>query len=636
MKSLLQISKLKKSYGARTLFEDATASFGERQKIGVIGRNGAGKSTLFRIILEQEEADSGDVIRSRQLRLGYVEQHAPFEPGESVLDFLQRYTGREGWECGKVAGRFALKGALLETAVDQLAGGFQMRVKLAAMLLGEPNLLLLDEPTNYLDLNTLLLLERFLEEFNGAYLVISHDREFLKRTCNHTLEVENGDVFLYPGALEEYFAFKAEQEELKIQLNRNTEARRKELEAFVERFRAKASKAAQAKSKAKQLEKLDTIEIGKSLRTVQIHLPEAGGRSKVALRVENLAIGYSGDAADANHAQAGTVRVADDIDFTIERGARVAVLGANGQGKSTLLKTLAGRLEPLAGSLRWTEGLQLGFYAQHVYEAGVLDPDQDIYAALERAASPNTSRQAILNMAGSFLFSGDDVEKRIGSLSGGERARVCLAGILLGGCQVLLLDEPTNHLDFETVEALGQALQGWDGTVLFVSHDRTFAKLAATQILEASDGSVRFYPGAYDEYVYSLSRRLDADTDSEAAAGNERRAEGAAGLTRNAAEESAESTKGGKPNLHLQRKAWQSELKRLRKDLAALEGRMQSLEEERDALTAAFASGEDYSREKSDRLNAVTSEIEAGEARWLELEGAADELESQIQSSVAG
>ncbi|MEQ9366779.1 MAG: ATP-binding cassette domain-containing protein, partial [Leptospirales bacterium] len=380
MKSLLQISKLKKSYGARTLFEDATASFGERQKIGVVGRNGAGKSTLFRILLDQEEADSGEVIRSRDLRLGYVEQHAPFEPGESVIDFLQRYTGREGWECGKVAGRFALKGPLLETAVDQLAGGFQMRVKLAAMLLGEPNLLLLDEPTNYLDLNTLLLLERFLEDFNGAYLVISHDREFLKRTCQHTLEVENGDVFLYPGDLEEYFAFKTEQEELKIQLNRNTEARRKELQTFVERFRAKASKAAQAKSKAKQLEKLQTIEIGKSLRGVNINLPPAGGRSKVALRVENLTIGYPGATKDAEPAI-----VARDIDFTIERGARVAVLGANGQGKSTLLKTLTDRLAPLAGGVRWTDGLQLGFYAQHVYEAGVLDPDQDVYAALERA-----------------------------------------------------------------------------------------------------------------------------------------------------------------------------------------------------------------------------------------------------------
>ncbi|MCR9143219.1 MAG: ABC-F family ATP-binding cassette domain-containing protein [bacterium] len=633
VKSLLQISKLKKSYGARTLFEDATASFGERQKIGVVGRNGAGKSTLFRIILGQEEADSGEVIRSRDLRLGYVEQHAPFEPGESVLDFLQRYTEREGWECGKVAGRFGLKGALLESAVDQLAGGFQMRVKLTAMLLGEPNLLLLDEPTNYLDLNTLLLLERFLEDFNGAYLVISHDREFLKRTCQHTLEVENGDVFLYPGALEEYFDFKAEQEELKLQLNRNTEARRKELQSFVERFRAKASKAAQAKSKAKQLEKLQTIEIGKQLRGVQINLPEAGGRSKVALRVENLAIGYRGESARNNGGGSkdseNTVTVATNIDFTIERGARVAVLGANGQGKSTLLKTLTDRLEPLGGTVRWTDGLQLGFYAQHVYEAGVLDPAIDIYTALERAASPNTSRQTILNMAGSFLFSGDDVEKRIGSLSGGERARVCLAGILLGGCQVLLLDEPTNHLDFDTVEALGQALQDWDGTVLFVSHDRTFVKLAATQILEASDGAVRFYPGAYDEYVYSLAQRLDDESDVAAATGS-------AGPARTNGGDGAGDSNQQKPNLHLQRKAWQADLKRLRKELTGLEKEMQALERERDLLTTAFAAGEDYSREKSDRLNEITAEIEAGESRWLELEGAADELESQIQAAAAG
>lgn len=644
VKSLLQISKLKKSYGARTLFEDATASFGERQKIGVVGRNGAGKSTLFRILLEQEEADSGEVIRSRDLRLGYVEQHAPFEPGETVLDFLQRYTGREGWECGKVAGQFALKGAILDSAVDQLAGGFQMRVKLAAMLLGEPNLLLLDEPTNYLDLNTLLLLERFLEEFNGAYLVISHDREFLKRTCQHTLEVENGDVFLYPGALEEYFAFKTEQEELKIHLNRNTDARRKELQTFVERFRAKASKAAQAKSKAKQLEKLQTIEIGKSLRGVVINLPPAGGRSKVSLRVEDLAIGYrsnsksAGEAAgkdSAGSAQAD-IMVADDIQFTLERGARVAVLGANGQGKSTLLKTLAGRLDLLKGSVRWTEGLQLGFYAQHVYEAGVLDPGLDVYSALERAASPNTSRQTILNMAGSFLFSGDDVDKRIGTLSGGERARVCLAGILLGGCQVLLLDEPTNHLDFDTVEALGEALRTWDGTVLFVSHDRTFVKLAATQILEASDGAVRFYPGDYDEYVYSLSQRLDEE--SEAISGGKARTGGGGqkkSVSGGAPSAAANGENSTAPNLHMQRKAWQVDLKRLRKELKDLEKTIHAFEQERDAFTAAFASGEDYSREKSDRLNAVTGELEAGEIRWLELEAEADALETQIQTSVS-
>ena len=615
MKSLLQISKLKKSYGARTLFEDATASFGERQKIGVVGRNGAGKSTLFRILLEQEEADSGEVIRSRDLRLGYVEQHAPFEPDESVLDFLKRYTGREGWECGKVAGRFALKGAYLEAPVSQLAGGYQMRVKLAAMLLGEPNLLLLDEPTNYLDLNTLLLLEQFLSDFNGAYLVISHDREFLKRTCDHTLEVENGDVFLYPGDLEEYFAFKTEQEELKIQLNRNTEARRKELQTFVERFRAKASKAAQARSKAKQLEKLETIEIGKQLRSVVINLPPAGGRSKVALRVEDLTIGYAGGQLSDE-----SITVASDIQFVVERGARVAVLGANGQGKSTLLKTLAGKLRPLGGEFRWTESLQLGFYAQHVYEAGVLDPSIDVFTALEQAASPGTSRQAILNMAGSFLFSGNDVDKRIGTLSGGERARVCLAGILLGGCQVLLLDEPTNHLDFDTVEALGTALRGWDGTVLFVSHDRTFVKLAATQILEASEGSVRFYAGAYDEYVYSLSQRLNAESREapELKPRLESRPADAAPV-----------------NSHQQRKSWQSELKALRKELTTLERTIHALERERDDLTAAFASGVDYSREKSERLEVVTRELEAAEARWLELEAAADALEDRIQAVVA-
>ena len=223
-------------------------------------------------------------------------------------------------------------------------------------------------------------------------------------------------------------------------------------------------------------------------------------------------------------------------------------------------------------------------------------------------------------MAGSFLFSGNDVDKRIGTLSGGERARVCLAGILLGGCQVLLLDEPTNHLDFDTVEALGTALRGWDGTVLFVIHDRTFVKLAATQILEASEGSVRFYAGADDEYVYSLSQRLNAESREapELKPRLESRPADAAPV-----------------NSHQQRKSWQSELKALRKELTTLERTIHALERERDDLTAAFASGVDYSREKSERLEVVTRELEAAEARWLELEAAADALEDRIQAVVA-
>jgi ATP-binding cassette subfamily F protein 3 len=410
-----------------------------------------------------------------------------------------------------------------------------------------------------------------------------------------------------------------EQEELKIQLNRNIEARRKELQTFVDRFRAKASKAAQARSKAKQLGRLQSIEVGPALRGVEIRIPPATGRSKLILRAEDLSVGYGPD-----------LTVASEIDFTIERGARVAVLGANGQGKSTLLKTIAGQLDPLAGAYRWTAGLRPGFYAQHVYEAGVLDPAATVYSALERAASPSTSRQTILAMAGSFLFSGDDVEKRIGNLSGGERARVCLAGILLAGCDVLLLDEPTNHLDFDTVEALGRALQKWDGTVLFVSHDRSFVKLAATRILEVRDGAVSFYPGTYDEYVYSLQQSLNAESEQTPTG---RGAQNAA--IRPGWSTLSDERADGPPNLYLQRKAWQAELKHAQKQLGELERRLQGLERERETLAATLSSGSEYSRETGERFEAIGLELAECESRWLELESRADALKEQIQSAVA-
>jgi len=628
MKPLLQISKLRKGYGGRTLFEDATATFGEKQKIAVVGRNGAGKSTLFRIITGEEEADAGDVIRSGDLRLAYLEQKDPFSPEEGVLEFLQRYTDREDWECGKIAGRFHLKNELLERTIGSLPGGYQMRVKLAAMLLQEPNFLLLDEPTNYLDLNTLILLENFLRSWNGGFLVISHDREFLKRTTEHTLEVEGGDVFLYPGDLEEYFEFKQEQREQALAYNKNVEARRKELQTFVDRFRAKASKATQAKSKAKQLEKLETIEIGTKLKTVRMRIPEPegqGNKKGLALRAENLAIGYK----DPERV------VADGIDLEIERGAHVAVLGENGQGKSTLLKTLAGRLDPLGGSFQWTGAVRAAYYAQHVYAN--LDPKADVFTTLERAAAPGINKQQILEMAGSFLFRGEDTQKPVSVLSGGERARLSLAGLLLGRSEVLLLDEPTNHLDFETVEALGEALRNYSGAVFFVSHDRTFVSLSATQILEVADGEITRYPGRYDEYVDSLQKRLlDGDGATKSAskkAATARKADRSAQKKNGAA--NAETQRNGAgaeddgKNRKQLKKERQAELRELRKELRENETRRAKRERERDELTTFFADNPgDYSRDKHARLEEVQALLATEEERWLELQTSIEELET--------
>ena len=494
MPAMLQVNALHKRFGPRVIFDDAAVTLNSEQKIGCIGRNGAGKSTLCKILIGQDSADAGEVIRSGDLRLSYLEQHEPFTPTETVLEFLTRYTGEAPWRCGELAARFQITQAMLGQAVTMLSGGCHTRVKLTAMFLSDPNFLILDEPSNYLDLNTLILLEEFLQDFDGGFLIVSHDREFLKKTCDHTLEAENGQLTLYPGTVEEYLAFKQDQQAQAIRDNTTIEGKRKQLQRFVDRFGAKASKASQARSKMKQIEKLTPIDLAQAQSTVQIKIPVLPARHGTALRCTDLAIGYP------------EKLVAGGIRLDVDHGTRIAVLGDNGQGKTTFLRTIAGDLAPKGGAVRWGFHCEVAYYAQHVVAA--LDRAHDVFTHLERCAAPSVSRQELLTMAGCFLFKGHDVRKPISVLSGGECARLVLAGLLLMKRPILLLDEPTNHLDFETVEALGAALRQFHGTVFFISHDRTFVNLVATQIVEVKHGSVVHYSGSYAEYVYHLERQV--------------------------------------------------------------------------------------------------------------------------------
>jgi ATP-binding cassette subfamily F protein 3 len=587
---LLQVNELRKCYAAATILDDATAAFSDDQKIGVIGRNGAGKSTLCRILTGHESADSGTITRNTALRLSYLEQHDTFKPGEKVLDFLMRTTGSEHWECGQMAARFQLKNELLDEAVQNLPGGFQTRVKLAAMLLGDPNFLILDEPSNYLDLSTLILLENFLLNFKGGYLVVSHDREFLKRTCDHTLEVENGQLTLYPGDIEEYFEFKEEQLAQKEAYNRGLGKKREQLQAFIDRFRAKASTATRAQSKMKQLAKLKTIEIAHPMSTVKIHIPRVERKAGVALDCEDLTIGYP------------EKDVARRIRVEIDRGKHVAILGNNGEGKTTFLRTLAGNLAPKAGGFRWGSGLKIAYYAQHVFS--VLDPEDDIYAYLSRESAPGVTSQDVLTMAGCFLFKGDDVEKKVKVLSGGERARLVLAGLLLSKSHVLLLDEPTNHLDFETVEALGRALKSFAGTVLFISHDRTFVNLLASSILEVKKGRILHYPGSYEDYVYHLeqvARGEEEDPQEDLSPAPEKKAA------------ATENISAPSPKKNEQK----NELKKIQKSIEKAEGRAKHFTEERDKILAEMAKNPlHYSKDRNARLKECQIKIEEAEAEW--------------------
>jgi ATP-binding cassette subfamily F protein 3 len=362
------------------------------------------------------------------------------------------------------------------------------------LLLHDPNMLILDEPTNFLDLRTQMLLEAFLRDFRAGCLIVSHDREFLKRTCTHTLELSRGRLTMYPGNVDAYLANLQERREHERRVNATTLTKRRQLETFIAKNRAKASTASQARSKAKQLERLELIDIEGPESTVRFRFPEIEPRQGPAVRTQHLAIGYP------DHT------VARDVHVEIDHGTRVGVVGDNGQGKTTFLRTLCGSLPPISGEITWGFGCQIGVYAQHVY--ATLPENQTVLEYLEYQAAPGTTTQQIKDVAGSLLFSGEMVEKRIRVLSGGERARLVLAGLLLQKHNVLVLDEPGNHLDVESVEALAEALCRYPGTAVFTSHDRHFMHRVATHVIEVRAGRVASYPGNYDEYVYRVQKEI--------------------------------------------------------------------------------------------------------------------------------
>lgn len=492
MAILLQVQNLNKSYGGQLIFSGLSFTVAEKQKLGVIGRNGAGKSTLLRIITGSETADSGQIIIGSTAHLGYLEQQSEFTPTETVLDYLQRTSGEEAWRCQSLASRFELTEERLQAPITSLSGGWQMRAKLTAMLLLEPNLLLLDEPTNYLDLSTQILLEKFLKTYNGAFLIISHDRHFLKNTCNETLEITATSCTHFPRPVEEYLEHKERQLVSQQNYNQKIEKQAEHLQEFVDRFRFKATKAAQAQSIIKQIDKISTqkLALAAADNTVRIAIPKVEKRKTWAVHASKLSIGYDDKI------------IVDKINLEVTCGNKVIILGDNGQGKTTLLKTLAGLLKPLSGQFQWLPNLKKAYYAQQTTE--MLNPSEQVGTYLRRLAAPEIKTEAVLKMAGDFLFRDEDLKKSVSVLSGGEKSRLCLAGLLLSRPDVLLLDEPTSHLDFATAEALGQALHDWTGTIIFTSHDRTFSQLVTTNIVELSNGQARRYPHNYADYIYYL------------------------------------------------------------------------------------------------------------------------------------
>ncbi len=588
-KPLLDVKGLKKSYGKQIVCEDIGFVVGEGEHIALIGRNGAGKTTLLHMLMGIEEPDAGAVQLMPWTRLGMVAQHDILPSDVTTEEYCSLISGKPSWEVRKLAAKFGLHVSDLEKPPTALSGGYQMRVKIVAMLLCDPNLLLLDEPVNYLDLPTLLLLERFLAEYEGSFIMTAHDREFLQNTCTSTFEIERALLTQYPGTVEDYFVWKEEQLEFLRRNNKRVSREMAHHQEFVNRFQFKASQASRAQSKIKHIEKLrkSIVAIKKDLSTTKIVIPTPIIVPGIALRVEKLTIGY------------GEKIIGSNISFTFDRGEKVVIAGENGKGKSTLLKTLAGILAPIDGTVKWWHKADIGYYDQKT--DATLIPSETILGYLTRLAPPMASGERILMMAGNFLFRGDDLEKTTSVLSGGERARLCLAGMLLHEHNVLILDEPTNHLDVETAESLASALKEYGGTVLFVSHARTFVNALADRIYEIRGGTLRHYIGTYEEYVRDLAAIMESELSSDSAPPSQ------GGVRGGLDDREAKSL----------RRAELKEKQRLSERVAV---QMEKLDKEKSVILSYFFDNPtDYSPEKNRRLSELDDELGRVEHQWLML-----------------
>jgi len=602
--NLLQVQSLSKSFGARELLSDASFSVNEGEHIGVIGPNGAGKTTLFKILVGLEDYDSGELTQKRGLRVGYLQQHDQWEDGETCEDYLSRGCQLPIWDLKVLGIGLGLGEEIYSKPVLSLSGGYRMRLKLLHLLGEDPDILLLDEPTNYLDLESVLVLERFLQDYKHAFLLISHDREFLRRCTDHIIEVEGGEINKYPGNIDDYF-------EQKTLLRSQLEARAMSLEQkkktiidFVNRFGAKATKARQAQSRLKSLDRMETIEIKPLASHAVIRIPSPVNCGKEILALHEASLGY------------GERTVLSDLNLSVLRGDHVAVVGVNGIGKSTLLKAFASRLTPLTGELKMGHNVSIGYYAQHVSEA--LDANSTVLQAMAAKAHPDVLPQEVLNLAGALLFSGDDTKKKISLLSGGEKSRVALGQILLQKSPCLLLDEPTNHLDFDTVEALTESLHSYEGTIVLVSHDRGFVSRVASKIFEIRQGRVEVYGGTYDEYVWSLQKGAMAE-----------RVQDSQGLSPYTKEKVSESS-NTKFNYKEIKKSLDKELRRVEGDIRDIENLTEESKAQLAVMNEKLTLPDSNKVELSQKLAETQSRLDDAEEEWLSLLEKRESLLAQL------
>jgi ATP-binding cassette subfamily F protein 3 len=627
---VIQVDGAAKGYGGRVLFRDLSWRINAGERIGLVGPNGAGKTTLCRILAGREDLDEGRIVRAREATIGYLPQEVAGGASGSVLvealsgfaevwaieremeevagalasapadaltrrygDLQQRFEAAGGYrletEAKAILGGLGFAPKDVTRPLGEFSGGWRMRAALARLLLLRPSLLLLDEPTNHLDLESIAWLETFLASYEGAVVVVAHDRYFLNRMVTSIADLGPAGLVTYQGDYDDFLVEREARRELLEAQARNQAKRVAEIERFIERFRYKASKARQVQSRVKMLDRMERVEVGDRGRRIHFAFPEPPrtGRRVASLRGVHKAYGD-------NIVYAG-------IDVEVERGEKIALVGANGAGKSTLLRILAGVLPFDRGERALGTHVTVHYYAQHQLDA--LDPAHTALEELE-AVAPAATQTRLRTILGAFLLSGDDVDKRVAVLSGGEKARVALARMLVRPAALLALDEPTNHLDLASREVLEEALAAFPGTIVFISHDRYFINRVATKIIEVEGGVLTPYLGTYDDYREAKARPAAAA----------------------AAAPAPPPPRGGAALPPARRGRASADVREIRRRLDDVEAQIQVLEARLAELAASF--GDPLLYADGERVRAVTRERVDAEAQvawlmreWEELSG---------------
>jgi len=488
---MITVDNLSKSYGGRVLFDGIGFKINPRERVGLVGKNGHGKTTLFRIIIGEETADDGSILIPKNYRIGYVRQELAFTEKSVLQEAMKGLPKNEEdhyWKAEKILAGLGFSTLDMEASPDTFSGGFQVRLNLAKVLISDPDLLLLDEPTNYLDITSIRWVEKFLKNWPHEILLITHDRSFMDNIVTHTMGIHRQKLRKVTGSTDQYYSQIAQEEEIYEKTRLNDERRRKEISEFISRFRAKARLANLVQSRIKLLEKMDKPERLEKLKALDFSFQSIPFRGRHVLDIHDLSFSYGERDAAIIH----------DFAISVQAGERLCIVGKNGKGKTTLMRLLAGHLNPSKGEIDYRSGVVKGFFEQtNVWNlVDTRTVEEEI-----QGANPNIDRQTVRNICGAMLFPGDDALKRISVLSGGEKSRVVMGKMLVTPTNLLLLDEPTHHLDMESCDALLTAIDDYDGTVIIVTHNELFLHALAERLVVFEDGKVDVFEGSYQRFL---------------------------------------------------------------------------------------------------------------------------------------